>query len=182
MSVYYTGKGDSGISHVGLKKIAKTDLVMSALGDLDELNSVLGLVKCRLTARNKKIFQKLIENIQEDLFIIQVHVAAHMFEKLYKPPQFPKEKIIALEKEIAQFEKKLKPTHKFIISGANEESAWLDYVRPIGRRAERSVLWFSKKKKTVPEILAYLNRLSSLLFVMARVAAKNSKEKSPKYK
>ena len=45
MSVYYTGKGDDGISHVGLKKIAKTDLIMDVLGDLDELNALLGIIK-----------------------------------------------------------------------------------------------------------------------------------------
>lgn len=181
MSVYYTGKGDDGISHIGLKKIAKTDFVMTALGDLDELNSVLGVVKHRLGARNKKRFQKLLNDIQENIFIIQAHIAAGMFEKLYQPPPFKKDKIINVEHEIALLEKKLNPIQKFIVAGANEEAAWLDFARTIARRAERSVLLFSKQQKINPEVFAYLNRLSSLLFVMARVAGNKEKERSPKY-
>lgn len=154
---------------------------MSALGDLDELNSLLGIIK-NLTSPPGGEISVIIQQIQEDLFIIQAHVASDMFEKLYKPPQFTKNKVATLEREIARFETKLNPIHKFVIPGMNEDSAWLDYARTIARRVERSVLRFSEKEKIAPEILAYLNRLSSLLFVMARVAAKNSKEKNPKYK
>ncbi len=192
MSIYYTGKGDDGASRVGLKKIAKTNLVMSALGDLDELNSLLGIIKNHFVTNKRRSFNeykllhtisflKILERAQENLFIIQAHVASGMFEKSYKLPNFSKEKVIELENIIAKCEKQLKSVNKFVVPGTNEKSAWLDYARTIARRAERSILKFSKKEKVTPEILAYLNRLSSLFFVMARVTAKNRKEKSPKY-
>ena len=184
MSDYYTGRGDGGMSFVGLKKINKTDLVMDALGDLDELNSLLGYIKSTLKGANKKRFFNIIADIQENIFIVQAQVASHMFEKQYVPPHFAKEKGSDAERMIAQFEKLFVPTKKFIVPGTNELSARFDHARAIARRAERSVLRFSKKQKLDPDISAYLNRLSSLLFVMARVVAhkKGVSEKAPRYR
>ncbi len=178
MSVYYTGKGDGGESHIGLNKISKTDTAMSALGDLDELNSLLGALK------NRSRFKKILEDIQEDLFIIQANVAACMIGERYKPPVFSARKVKDLETLIGRFEKKLKPRRKFVIPGTNELSGWCDYARAVARRAERSVLLFSQTRKVSPEILAYLNRLSSLLFVMARIVgqASRGRENHPRYK
>lgn len=181
MSNYYTGNGDWGASTVGLKKISKTSVVMTALGDLDELNSLLGVIKCQHKKFNKNKFNKIINDIQENIFIVQAHVAAEMFGKLYKPPKFSKGNVAELENLIYIFEKQLKPVKKFIVPGSNESSAWLDYSRAVARRAERSVLIYSKKRKISPEIIFYLNRLSSLLFVIARVSAKRQKEQNPRY-
>lgn len=180
MSLFYTGKGDKGESFVGGKKFDKSSIEIEMLGDLDELNSLIGLVK---NQKLSKDFKKILEVIQEDLFIIQANAAAFIFSK-HKPLLFKKEKIIWLEKIINDFEKKIKPERSFVISGTDEISAWLDLLRAVSRRVERKAVQFSKKRKLSPEILAYLNRLSSLFFAMARMAAKKSgkKEKSPNYK
>lgn len=182
MSLFYTKKGDNCFSHIGKNKVAKTCVEIESLGDLDELNSLLGVIK------NQKLsnrFKKILHQIQENLFIIQANIANLLFGIKHKAPEFKKSKIVEIEKIMDGFEKKLKPEKGFIIPGANIESAWLDFTRTIVRRTERNIIKMSKGKiKLSPEILIYLNRLSSLLFVMARMAVKQSgqKEKHPAYK
>lgn len=189
MGIFYTGKGDKGKSIVGKKKIDKTSIEVEALGDLDELNSLLGIVRSSLARRSfseggvsNKMFKDIILSVQENLFIIQANVAVFMTPQ-FKPPVLKKEKITEIEKIIDDFEKKIKPARKFVISGITEESGWLDYVRAVSRRAERGVFKHSKKYKTDPAILAYLNRLSSLFFAMARMSVKmsNKIDQNPKY-
>lgn len=180
MGLFYTGKGDKGKSVVGKKKIDKTCLEIEGLGDLDELNSLLGLVKSKTTSREMR---SILHEVQENLFIVQANLAHFMFSK-FLAPTLKKEKIAQIEKLIDEFEKKVKPEKGFIVSGSNEASAWLDYARAVARRAERSTLAFSKKRGLAPEILAYVNRLSSLLFAMGRMEAKKMKQKEghPRYR
>ena len=184
MGLFYTRKGDKGKSYVGKRFVKKTCLEVEALGELDELNSLLGLIK---SGRVSKKFQGLIHNIQENLFIIQSRVANAMLGGAFKVPEFKKEKIDEAEDIIDRFEKSLKPAKKFIVSGINPLSAWLDHARAKSRRVERSVLKIINPRRRAmlnPEILAYLNRLSSLLFAMARMAVKESgkKEIHPTYR
>ena len=183
MSVYYTGKGDNGESHVGRKKYPKTGIEFTALGDLDELNSLLGIIK-NLTRGEASV---ILEQIQQDLFIIQAYVGTFWFEKKYKPPNFSCKKVHALEAHIARFEKNLLVggplLKKFIIPGTNELSAWIDYARAVSRRVERSVVSYHAQHPLDPAILSYCNRLSSLLFALARAAAlqSNISESHPHY-
>lgn len=190
MSVFYTGKGDKGKSCVGKTKVDKTGDGMEALGSLDELNSLIGIVKSLGGLNKFKGFQKILHQVQENLFIIQANVGNAVFGLPaqaggnFKVPRFEKRKISETEEVIDDFERKIKPAKKFIISGSTPLSAWLDYLRAYSRRTERAVLRFNKKSRVSPEILAYLNRLSSLFFAMARMAAKQSgkKEGSPVYR
>ncbi|MEK7503345.1 MAG: cob(I)yrinic acid a,c-diamide adenosyltransferase [Patescibacteria group bacterium] len=190
MGLFYTGKGDKGKSIVGKKIIDKTSVEIEALGDLDELNSLLGIVRSSVS---DKAFKRIILSVQENLFIIQANVAGFMLARRslgvggkpkFKPPLFKEEKIRELEKIIDRFEHKIKPAKKFIIPGAGEESAWLDYARAVSRRAERSVFRYSKRHSLNPHILSYMNRLSSLFFAMARMAVKKSfgAERYPQYR
>ena len=180
MGVFYTGKGDKGISIVGKTKIDKTSPAIEALGDLDELNSLLGVVKQNVQS---SVFNKIILDVQENLFIIQANVAGFM-QPEFKPPVFKREKVAELEKIIDDFEKKVKPALKFVVPGATIESAWLDYTRAVCRRAERSVIRHSKGHHVDTTILSYMNRLSSLFFAMARITAKMDRkvERYPQYK
>jgi cob(I)alamin adenosyltransferase len=178
MSAFYTGKGDEGISHVGRKKIKKTCVEIVAVGDLDELNCLTGLAKHHVG--DKKI-RKIFETIQQDLFIIQAHVAACMFEAAYKPPIFSKTKTKYLEEVIDTLEKKIPPLKKFVIPGSTVSSAWCDYVRTLTRRAERSVLRHHDEHPLDQEVLRYMNRLSTLFFVAGRYMARSVKEKHPNY-
>ncbi|MFA5319520.1 MAG: cob(I)yrinic acid a,c-diamide adenosyltransferase [Candidatus Paceibacterota bacterium] len=182
MGLFYTGKGDGGASEVwDGKKLDKTSPGLVALGDLDELGSFLGLLRSRTPDKNNK---KIIISIQEDLFIIQANLYFALIGKEEKAPVLGEEKIRMIERIIDTFEAFVGPERGFIITGENQEEAWLDLTRAVARRAERSAILLHREKPLPRNILAYLNRLSSLLFAMARGAAKKQgrKERKPKYK
>lgn len=182
--MFYTGKGDSGISKLSSScSVPKSDPTMGVLGSLDELNSLLGLV------RNQKISgeaKKELRNVQEKLFIIQAYCAYAMMKMEARAPKINTDEITRLEKVIDALEKKVKPGKHFIIPGATEGSAYLDYARALARRVEREMIILSKKNKRYhePATLTYLNRLSSLLYALARYEVKSSgkKENKPQYK
>lgn len=188
MSLFFTGKGDKGTSIVGKKQMDKGGLEAELLGMLDELNSLLGLIKSQNVSKNTK---KHIENIQEKLFIVQAYIAAIVFQGKEKA-RITTEHIKEMEEIILAIEKEIKPARKFIISGEHEISAWLDYARAVARRVERELIRFrkrtfrrgSRQAKISPETLAFINRLSSFLFALARHETKRArkKEKHPKYK
>ena len=156
---------------MGSKKIAKDDPLFEALGSLDELNSWLGF--CRY---------KKLKSIQEDLFIVQAELATVGMGTKSKI-QITNAKTEKLEKEIAKIDKITPQIKKFIIPGASELSAKLDVARAFARKAERAVVAYGKKRKLNPEILCYLNRLSSLLFALARLVnySLKVKEENPRY-
>ena len=180
MPIFYTGKGDKGVSHVGKIKIKKTCLEIESLGYLDELNSLIGVVK----SFSNQEFKKILHEVQESLFIIQANVAYVMLKERRQPPLLGANKVKTIEELLDKYEKILSPAKKFVISGPTLLSAWLDYVRAYSRRVERNVLRIPTVNKLNPEILRYLNRLSSLFFAMARMATKQAgkKELHPSYK
>ena len=168
MTIYYTGRGDKGKSDMGAKKIAKDHPIFEVLGALDELSSWLGMCQ----------YKKLAQ-IQEDLFIAQAEIGLTAMGKKSKI-MITKEKTDRLEREIIEIDKKVPPIKKFIIPGGSELSAKLDYARALARRAERTAV----SAKVSPELLQYLNRLSSILFAFARLVnyEKKVREKHPSYK
>ena len=187
--IFYTSKGDNGKSFIGKNKIDKTSCEIETLGELDKLNSLIGVI------RNFKISKKIKDilfDIQNDLFIIQALVARLIADKKLREKtknlNFEISKVKKLERLIAEIGAKLKSETKFIIYGSNLESALFDYLRAVARETELSVLELNKtlkgSQKLKPEILKYLNRLSSLFYVLARYQAKikNIKEQHPNYK
>ncbi|MEK7123359.1 MAG: cob(I)yrinic acid a,c-diamide adenosyltransferase [Patescibacteria group bacterium] len=169
MNKFYTKKGDKGKSFFAGKKFGKASAELEALGELDELASLLGIVKNRPLEAD---FKKTIAGIQGDLSAISANIADLASGGKYKTPEFPAEKTAKIEQIIENYQKNLKNIKSFIIPGENENSAWFDFARAVCRRAERAVVGLAIKRKIPPEILSYLNRLSSLLFVMARAAAR----------
>jgi cob(I)alamin adenosyltransferase len=176
--LFYTGKGDCGASQIGSKKIPKDSPIFEALGDVDELNSLIGLVK----STAKKPLSRKLGCVQETLFIIQAQLAWILFPK-FKAPKLTREKTKELEQEIEAIERKVKPERGFIVVGSDPTSAQLDYVRAVSRRAERSCTKLKGKQKASLEMLMYLNRLSSYFFALARneIHKKNIKEPHPTY-
>ncbi len=179
MALFYTGKGDRGSSRIGKKKYPKDSPIVEALGDLDELNSWIGVVKTQV---HKPNLAKKLEGVQENLFIIQARIAWLMYPK-FPAPQMTEEKIKAMEQEIDSIEKKIKPQRGFVISGSDLVSSWLDMLRAVSRRVERRVVKLHKAQPLPQEILTYLNRLSSYLYALARAEAaeKKIKESRPTY-
>ena len=102
----------------------------------------------------------------------------------FPSPQMTEEKIKVMEQEIDVIEKKIKPARGFVVSGSDPVASWLDMLRAVSRRAERRVVKLHKTNALPQEIIAYLNRLSSYLYALARAeaAAKKTKELHPTYK
>ena len=162
---FYTGQGDDGESVIlGLGgKLSKTEPIFDALGALDELNSYLGI--CKALAKEEKI-KAALKGAQENLFIIQAELGGA------KNISIGEEKIQKLEKTIDEFGGFVGQITKFTIPGGEPLSARLDFGRALARRAERRAA--ALKNQISPAALAYLNRLSSLLFVLARYANKKA--------
>ena len=176
--MFYTRKGDKGLTNLFgcAKKFSKSSPVIEALGALDELNSLLGFCKMKTI---KHPVSNSLKEVQNNLFIIQGEIAGC-------GKSINKKSVLEIEKEIDKIGKKLPKIKSFTISGGTELSALLDYSRAVARRAERRCVAITclsrrQKKNINPESLKYLNRLSSLLFVLARYANHDIKEKHPKY-
>jgi len=185
---FYTGKGDSGESRVGRRKISKNNPLFDFLGGLDELNSWLGLCRvgaAKLSSRFGRQIDvaRILKEIQESLFIIQAEAAAGAFG-YSKSPKISEEKTKYLEMVIEGIDKVVPKIEKFIIPGGSELAAKLDFGRTIARRIERLAKRYNEKKKLSKSLLQFLNRLSSLLFALARYVnfKLGLKEENPSYK
>ena len=182
----FTGKGDDG--QTGLygasQRVSKSSKIAWALGTVDELNSLLGICRAKCAVKDPtfglpqgRALEEVILEIQQNLFIIQAELAGA--EK-----SIAQEKVKAMERLIREIEDKLPPIQSFTIPGATEVSAFFDYARAVARRAERAVVEAEADKKISDHSRAYLNRLSSLLFALARLAAREAgaQEANPNYK
>lgn len=180
----YTGKGDDG--KTGLfgcdQRVSKSSAIAEALGCLDEINSLLGWCKVKASEQSFKIdsadVADVIGDLQQDLFIIQAQLAG-------AAKNLVPEKISRLEELIGEIEKSLPPIKTFFVAGGTELSAILDHSRTVARRAERRVVSVSEEgvAKISAESLALMNRLSSLLYALARLANQQAgiSEEVPKY-
>ncbi len=166
MSVY-TKTGDKGkTSLYGGKRVSKTNLRIEAIGNIDELNSTLGVVLSSLKEKNLK---DELSRIQSDLFGIGALLAnPSSSSKLDK-------RGVEFEKIIDGLDKKLPELNNFILPGGGEAGSHLHLARTVARRAERRIVQLSEKENVQAEILIYMNRLSDLLFMFARFI--NYKEK-----
>ena len=164
----YTKTGDKGeTSLIGGKRVPKDSQRVTAYGTLDELNSALGLTSSFI--KDKRV-SSIIRKIQTELFNIGAELAnphklGNNTNDYYRLEQY---KVKGLENIIDQFDLKLKPINYFLLPGGSKAGSILHLARSISRRAERDLVALSKQEKINPNILAYLNRLSDLLFVLAR--------------
>lgn len=180
----YTGKGDGGTTSMfgSKERISKNSSRAEALGTLDELNSLLGISKVMSRPYDWKIegetSQQIVEEIQQNLFTLQAELAGA--EKTLS-----EEKLRKAETIIGAIEKEIPPITAFSVSGGTELSASFDYARSVSRRAERRVIRAIEEGqvKLGEYSRAYLNRLSSLLFALARISNTKSgvSEKKPTY-
>jgi cob(I)alamin adenosyltransferase len=183
----YTGKGDNGTTSAFgcCQRFSKSSVIAEALGTLDEINSFLGLIKVDIHASSvsvpgvKEFIPETIDKVQQNLFIAQAEIAG-------ADKHITREKVIELETIINAVEKELPPIKSFFVSGGTELAAMLDFARTLSRRAERRVVGVVDEglQKVGEDTLAYLNRLSSLLYALARQVNHKSgiTEESPKYK
>ena len=159
----YTKTGDNGTTALyGGKRLLKSDLQVEAYGSIDELTSFIGLVVNKLINRKDKLF---LISLQKDLYQIMAVLSGANIDLKF----LFGEKVLTFENKIDESEKKLPKLNKFILPGGTEISSWFHILRVICRRAERNVVRFDNNII----IIKYLNRLSDLLFVMARTYGKD---------
>ncbi|BCS91083.1 MAG: ATP--cob(I)alamin adenosyltransferase [Candidatus Micrarchaeota archaeon] len=164
MSDYYTGNGDDGYTNlIGLNRIPKDNPLIDAIGELDMLNSILGVVKIYVEDSNKDIIYRL----QNDLFRIGAELAIRNKSNM-KTNRISKEDTDYIERQIDELSKDLPKLTKFVLPGGCEASAYLHLARAYARTLERKLVrLYNSSIIDNKSILSYINRLSSLLFVMA---------------
>lgn len=173
----YTKTGDAGQTALfGGGRVDKDHPRVAAYGDVDELNAVIGWA---MTETPLDFRRDLLESIQRDLFAIGGQLATPNREKVsaaIEKATLPKGRIETLESNIDSADKSLEPLKSFILPGGSRKAAALHCARTVCRRAERSVVTLGKEEGVAEEILVYLNRLSDLLFTLARLANRQADE------
>lgn len=172
-NILYTGFGDKGTTTLfdcKQTRISKSALLIEALGSIDELNAYLGIIKVYadidkvILKTNRKIsYSQIIEEIQQNLFIIQAELGG---SKMH----VDKKELNKIEKIINQIGEILPPITSFTISGGSLISSGLDFARTLARKGERRIISVSGEGSRIisPHTISYMNRLSSVLFAMSR--------------
>jgi cob(I)alamin adenosyltransferase len=167
----YTRTGDGG--ETGLfagGRVPKDHPRVAAYGDVDELNAALGAA---LALEPAGFEADLLTTIQRDLLTVGAELATPDPAKLAKAlsgPPIGDAQVAALERAIDRHDDRLPPLRSFILPGGTPKAAALHLARTVCRRAERSVVRLAREAPVSPAVLRYLNRLSDLVFVLARAA------------
>ncbi len=186
----YTKTGDKGeTSLFGGERVPKDALRIEAYGTVDELNSILGIIR---TLNYDKQLDKILKAVQNDLFIVGADLASPAVSTVKSSsskskarsyiPRIGRKNIAALERVIDTFEPKLKPLKSFILPGGSIIASYLHFARTVCRRAERATVTLSRQETLSGDIIIYLNRLSDLLFVLARWANQKAGVTEAKWK
>ena len=170
MAKIYTRRGDDGSTGLfGGPRVRKDDLRVAAYGDVDELNSALGVAREELLQQADLLAR--IDALQSELFTLGAELATPDADQAPKEvPRIGPEHVARLEQEIDRLTGELPEMKNFILPGGSRAGAALHFCRTVCRRAERKAVSLADGSPVSPQALAYLNRLSDLLFVMARAA------------
>ena len=165
----YTKRGDRGETDLfGGERVGKDHQRVEAYGAVDELNSVLGMAGA---ASSQEEIGELVQGLQSTLFDLGAYLASPDAERRAKSrvPEPRAEDVQVLEKQIDAFESELEPLRGFILPGGTAAAAAFHLARTVCRRAERRAVSLDRADALDPLALRFLNRLSDLLFVLARV-------------
>ena len=164
----YTKSGDDGSTGLfGGRRVSKDSLRIEACGTVDELNGAVGLAQS--ICRHPEL-KHILCQLQQRLFEIGADLATPEQNANPSTPRIGAEQIQAIEHQIDQVDRPLPQLKHFVLPGGSEAAARLHLARAMGRRAERVCVALSKQEPVNPDLLIYLNRLSDLLFAMARRA------------
>lgn len=180
MTTYYTGRGDSGTSNIlGGSAMGKDDPVFDAIGEMDELNSFIGISLLYVT--DNMIVKDLTE-IQDNIFSISAMLANINGSVTIGKLKVPSTEM--LEREIARIGATLPELKEFVLPRGGKSASYLHAARAIARRAERKLVSFRKIREFDDGIIKYVNRLSSFLFVAALYVnnSEHVSERNPDYK
>jgi len=167
----YTRTGDRGkTSLFGGKRVLKSNSRVDVYGTIDELNSLVGIVVASVGKRHAKLVLDL-ESIQHDLFDIGSYLANPQAESIKRLER----RVNEFEESIDQMTLKIPELHNFILPGGGKTGSSLHQTRTVCRRVERRLVAFMQDEEVDEWVVKYINRLSDLLFTMARFV--NYKEK-----
>ncbi len=168
----YTKTGDGGSTGLfGGARVAKDHVHVEAYGDVDELNSFVGMFRAHLDGVGVFIeLDTLMAKVQRELFDLGAELATAEGKSPANMPRVEETEIVHLEEAIDRFESLLSPLQTFVLPGGSSAAATAHLARTVCRRAERRVVSLAAETEVRGELLRYLNRLSDLLFVIARVA------------
>lgn len=167
MKRIYTRSGDAGLTGIhGGERVSKDDIRIEANGCIDELNTVIGMVRSILPQEHE--WHSLLFSIQKNLMIVMSHVATPSAIREKNPNQLPADMVSLCEQMIDNLTSQMEDNGYFILPGGTPVSAQLQFARVVCRRAERR-LWSLNRQDSLPQqILCYINRLSDLFFIMSR--------------
>lgn len=184
MSIY-TKTGDKGeTSFINGERVRKNDLRIEVYGTLDELNSLLGVTMHFI---EEAYLKEILSSIQNDLFTLTASLAAlhnHNTHSHTKYPKIAPKHIREMETRIDEFEGKLSEQKCFLLPGGTQSASFLHLSRTVARRSERLLVSLSEVYPVSGDIMKYINRLSDLLYVLARYSNEKLqvKEQQPIYK
>lgn len=170
----YTGRGDRGRTDLfSGERVSKSSERIQAYGTVDELNSLVGI--CRNYTSDK---EEKLEEVQNELHILQAELANREPDV-----RITEENIEDLEQLCDLYQEKCPELTSFVLSGGCKSAACLHHARSVARRAERKIVALDQDEELREEVLAYINRLSDLFFMMARHEnmLAGVEEKDPKY-
>lgn len=176
----YTKTGDRGETGLfGGQRVRKNHARVEAYGGVDELNSVLGIAVAQLRAAGEAETAGGLQRIQEDLFTIGANLATPAPEDGGRPndhiPDLPDDRVAEMEAWIDTAEGELEPLRTFILPGGSPAAATLHLARTVCRRAERRAVTLAHEAHIEEGMIVYLNRLSDLLFTLARLANRHAR-------
>jgi cob(I)alamin adenosyltransferase len=161
----YTKGGDKGKTSLGTgKRVLKSDLRIAAIGDVDEANAALGVVRVHA----KEEIDSLLFHIQNDLFDMGADLCVPYEKEKKERLRLNAHQVLFLEEKIDSYNASLPPLQSFVLPGGTTLSAMLHQARAVVRRAERTVCSLNEQNPINEIVIHYLNRLSDLLFVLAR--------------
>ncbi|XVH31970.1 cob(I)yrinic acid a,c-diamide adenosyltransferase [Haloferacaceae archaeon DSL9] len=174
----YTGRGDEGLTDLrDMSRVSKTSSRIEAYGTVDEANALVGTI--RPTGYDD--VDEALETVQNHLHVVQADLANPNPDD--DDPQIRDDHVEELEAWIDDFDEELEPLRSFILPGGSESGARLHHARAVVRRAERRTVELANDDPINMQTVIYLNRLSDVLFTLARVvnAREGIAEESPTY-
>ncbi|AUD78615.1 ATP:cob(I)alamin adenosyltransferase [Kangiella profundi] len=171
-----TGQGDKGLTRLANQQhVKKSHPRIEAIGTIDELNAVLGVLVASIKVGQHESIVKAIRNIQNQLFSLGGELASPEQEFLKQSD------VVQLEAWIKTWNQKLPPLKEFVIPGACIASANAHLARCVARRAERRLVGLAENETVTELSIIYLNRLSDLLFIISRIIARSNNDKEAQW-
>jgi len=175
----YTRTGDEGLSSLwGGTRVSKASKRIEAYGEVDELNSGIGVLLAEKENALLPLLVPMLENIQAELMVVGSDLATPLgVPKKLKTVRLQEESVSRLEHEIDQLTENLDTLTTFILPSGSKLGSWLHFLRAVSRRAERAIVSLSSEEPVTAAALKYINRLSDWLFTAAR--GQNKYENKP---